>query len=303
MTAEVIFGTLADVSLREAWAHEAHRFTPWLATNLDRLSQAIGLPLELTGTEITVGKFSADILARNPADNTNVLIENQLEVSDHTHLGQIMTYLAGLSAQTMVWIAPSFREEHLSAIRWLNEHTVEPFTFFAVRLRVVRIENSPFAPLFEVIERPNNWDRQLAAVKRESAGELTELGKFRLDFWSLFSEIYPGGQKAGGASSQWMVLPGTDARLVLYIAQKSVGVFVRTPAGGDVSALHQELNAVEDALSAAVGVPMGEGSTIFGSELRIDMQNRDLWPGACKWLHETSNRYVIGFQQVLGEPE
>lgn len=113
-TPEIEFGTLADAPLREAWAHEAHAFTPWLAANLDRLSATIGIPLELTGTEMRVGTFSADILARNPMDDSVVLIENQLEGSDHTHLGQIMTYLAGLETHTMVWVAPSFREEHLS---------------------------------------------------------------------------------------------------------------------------------------------------------------------------------------------
>ena len=106
---EVIFGRLTDLLPREAWKHEAIAFTPWLAENIDQLSEVIGVPLELTGTEMAVESFSADILARNTEDGTIVLIENQLEVTDHTHLGQIMTYLAGLEAQTVIWIAPRFR--------------------------------------------------------------------------------------------------------------------------------------------------------------------------------------------------
>lgn len=94
-----VFATLADVSLRDAWAHEAHRFTHWLAANLDRLSGVIGIPLELTGTEIRVGTFNADLLARNATDDSVVLIDNQLEGSDYTHLGQIMTYLAGVTGE------------------------------------------------------------------------------------------------------------------------------------------------------------------------------------------------------------
>ena len=89
-------GTLKNVNLREAWSHEAQDFTPWLADNLDRLSAAIGIPLELEGQEVSVDSFSADILARNPQNDSRVLIENQLEQTDHTHLGQILTYLAGL---------------------------------------------------------------------------------------------------------------------------------------------------------------------------------------------------------------
>ena len=104
------FAKLTEVNLREAWPNEARDFTPWLADNLDRLSQAIGIPMELAGAEVSVEQFSADILARNPADNSLVLIENQLENTDHTHLGQILTYLAGLEAQTVIWIARSFQE-------------------------------------------------------------------------------------------------------------------------------------------------------------------------------------------------
>jgi adenine-specific DNA-methyltransferase len=174
------FATLDDVPLQEAWGHEAHDFTPWLAENLGRLSEAIGIPLELTDTEVAVESFSADILARNPQDDSVVLIENQFKPSDHGHLGQIMTYLAGLSAHTIIWIAPYFREPHLSAIRWLNEHTEEPFAFFAVKLRVVRIENSPLVPLFEVIERPNHWDRQVQETARQA--DVPIHGDIRLGF-------------------------------------------------------------------------------------------------------------------------
>ncbi len=112
------FGELIDVDLREAWPHEANDFTPWLAENLHRLSQAIGVDLELEDTEVSVEGFSADILARIPSDGSMVVIENQLENTNHTHLGQVLTYLAGLEAQTVIWIAREFQGPHLSAIRW-----------------------------------------------------------------------------------------------------------------------------------------------------------------------------------------
>ena len=111
------FADLNEIDLRAAWPDEARDFTPWLSQNLDRLSRAIGIPMELEGTEVPVEQFSADILARNPADNSLILIENQLQSTDHTHLGQILTYLAGLEAQTVIWIAQDFREPHLSAVR------------------------------------------------------------------------------------------------------------------------------------------------------------------------------------------
>ena len=103
-------GTLEEVYIREAWNHEARSFTPWLAEHLDILGKEIGIPLELEGREVAVASFSADILARNPQNDSLILIENQLETTDHGHLGQIMTYLAGLEAHTVIWIAAAFRE-------------------------------------------------------------------------------------------------------------------------------------------------------------------------------------------------
>ena len=140
-------GTLKNVNLREAWSHEAQDFTPWLADNLDRLSAAIGIPLELEGQEVSVDSFSADILARNPQNDSRVLIENQLEQTDHTHLGQILTYLAGLEAQVVIWVASSFRDPHISAVQWLNDDTVAPFAFFAVQVKAVQIGNQNIGTL------------------------------------------------------------------------------------------------------------------------------------------------------------
>src|SRR6056297_1372475 len=182
---DIQFDRLVDLPLREAWSNEAQEFTPWLAQNIDHLSDVIGITLEITGTEVAVETFSADILARNPMDDSIVLIENQLEVTDHTHLGQIMTYLAGLEAQTVIWIAPAFREPHLSAIRWLNEHTADGFSFFAVKARVVRIGDSPFAPIFEVVEKPNDWDRQITRKSREVIRD-GNIGDQRQAFWQAY---------------------------------------------------------------------------------------------------------------------
>lgn len=301
MSEEIVFGTLDDVPLRSAWAHEAHRFTPWLAENIDRIASAIGVPLELTGTEMRVGTFSADILARNTADDSVVLIENQLEGSDHTHLGQIMTYLAGLETHTMVWIAPSFREEHLSAIRWLNEHTVDPFAFFAVRLRVVRIGDSPFAPLFEVVERPNNWDRQVAEQKRAVEGSRTELGQHRFEFWSHFCERHPEFGAPDAASSHWAELPGTDAVVVQYVARNSVGVFVRPRRGNSMEVLGQELAEHLGALSDELGAAPGGQTSFLSQNLSSNPRDKSEWPRLADWLAERTHAYQVAFAHLAGE--
>lgn len=117
------FTRLSDAPLRDAWPDEARDFTPWLFNNLDFLSDALGMELEATDTEVAVDSFSADIIAKDSRTGDRVLIENQLEASDHRHLGQILTYLAGIEAKSIVWVAREFQEAHRSAIRWLNEHT------------------------------------------------------------------------------------------------------------------------------------------------------------------------------------
>jgi hypothetical protein len=304
VTAPVAFGTLENVSVRSAWAHEARSFTPWLAQNMDTLSTAIGIPLELTGTEVAVESFSADILARNPEDGSIVLIENQLEVGDHTHLGQIMTYLAGLNAHVVIWVAPEFRDPHLSAIRWLNEHTVEPYAFFAVRVRVVRIGDSPYAPLFDVLERPNDWDRSLQEVSREARAP-TELGALRREFWSRLLERHPEEAEHGratAASSRWRKI-GPDGMVVgQYVAEDAVGVFIRGGRGVPPETILARLEPVKTALQAKLSAPIAIGPYGFIAEKKIpaDARERSAWDRLVDWLHAEADNYEAALRETLG---
>ena len=189
---DVELGELKDVPIRDVWDHEAYDFTPWLAENLHRLAATLGVELELMGTEVMVGPYRADIVCRVPTDGTTVLIENQLEHADLQHLGQVLAYLAGLEAKIVVWIARDFGAAHLSALRWLNEHTPDRFSFFAVKVRAVKIGDSLSAPVFEVTERPNDWDRQVRATN----DSLSKLGAFRRDFWAHLVDAPAGCTRA-----------------------------------------------------------------------------------------------------------
>jgi hypothetical protein len=151
---EVVFGRLEPVDPRQAWPDEARNFTPWLADNLDLLSEQLGLALELREKEHPVGRYSLDILAEDVGGRI-VIIENQLAPSDHTHLGQLLTYCAGTDARVVVWVAPTFTDEHVAALEWLNSNTNADVGFFAVSLEVLRIGDSPWAPHFTVVTRPN----------------------------------------------------------------------------------------------------------------------------------------------------
>ena len=298
------FAELKDVELRAVWEHEAHDFTPWLALaeNLERLSQALGIhpALEPVGSEVQVDQFKADIVARNPADGSRVLIENQLEDSDHPHLGQILTYLAGVEAQTVVWIARDFSEAHRSAVRWLNDHTVAPFAFFAVRVRVVQIADSPQALLFEVLEHPSAWDRHVRATVDPPRSELTE---FRREFWASYAEQYPDdGVSAGwAASSFWVWIEAARLNLAPYVERSGIGICVRGERGEPAEAVHERLLPWERNLRDRLGVKIG-GNTTWGTTAYSfysgDTRNRDNWPAIANWLHTRITEY----RQILEAP-
>lgn len=282
---DVEFGKLTDASLRKAWKHEAHDFTPWLAENLERLSEAIGVPLELESTEARVGEFAGDILATDP-DGQSVLIENQLQWSDHTHLGQIMTYLAGLDARVVVWIAKGFREPHLSAIQWLNRHTEDEFAFFAVKLRVVRIADSPLAPIFEVIAKPNNWERQVRNVREGSKSE--NVKKYR-EFWTHYAQRHPrDGVRGNHGSANFWIRRQKDApaiSLAFSYASGHVGIFF-TPRGLSREEKKAWLGDRQQVISETLGSKLSYWKS-------FDTRNRDNWDAMCDWLHEKLALYLV----------
>ena len=295
------FGELQDVDLREAWPREDTDFTPWLAENLERLAAATGLSLELEGREVSVEGFSADILARVPSDGSRVLIENQLENTDHSHLGQILTYLAGLEAQTVIWIAKDFREPHLSAIRWLNEHTTDTFAFLAVRVRVVRIggESSLMAPLFEVVERPNQWNRQVHAAEESSGNSRqSELNKFRNDFWRSYVQSYPKDIALRPGHVHSNVFHRIEGMTISqWIGQNGVGIYMRAQDSGYSEKQTQDVEMHVEALRKEFGVEIDSSATHPGLILASDTTDRDNWPRMIDWLHER----LVGFRRVITE--
>ena len=152
------------VDLRQAWPNEAQDFTPWLAENIADLGEALGMDLELQQTEAPVGSYSLDILATDLNQNRPVIIENQLESTDHRHLGQLLTYAAGYDANVIVWLTREFRDEHRQALDWLNQRTDENTQFFGVVVELWRIAGSPPAPHFNLVATPNHWREKTATI-------------------------------------------------------------------------------------------------------------------------------------------
>ncbi len=181
-------GRIEKVELRNFWKKEDRDFTPWLAQeeNIQLLSETIGIELEVQSQEEGVGPFRADILCMDTANNHFVLIENQLEKTDHTHLGQLMTYAAGLDAVSIIWIAQKFTEEHRAALDWLNRITDSTFNFFGIEIELFKIGDSAMAPMFNLVSKPNDWSK---SVKKSAAAQnLTDTKLLQQEYFQALKE-------------------------------------------------------------------------------------------------------------------
>lgn len=177
---------LKKVNLRSVWAHEAHDFTKWLAEeeNLNILSDEIGIDITLLQTEANVGNFNVDILAEEDVTKNKIIIENQLEITNHDHLGKLITYAAGYDAKAIIWIVKDVRDEHKQAIEWLNKVTDDQTGFFLIRIELWQIEDSTPAPKFEVIISPNEWAKTIKTTSTNK--NLTDTKVQQLEFWNKF---------------------------------------------------------------------------------------------------------------------
>ena len=179
-------GKLKEIKdLRNIWPHEALDFTPWLAEedNLALLANAVGLEITINETESSVGDFNVDIYATETGTDRKIIIENQLEDTNHDHLGKLITYASGKSADIVIWVVKRAREEHQSAIEWLNNHTDENIAFFLVEIKLYQIGSSDIAVKFEVVEKPNDWTKQ---IKRNTSNSPTLQARY--DYWVAFND-------------------------------------------------------------------------------------------------------------------
>ena len=181
---------IEKVDLRDIWEHEAHDFTPWLSENLDRLSEELGLDLELQAQEAPVGGYSLDILAHDLGSNRPVTIENQLDGTDHDHLGKLLTYASGYDANVVVWIAREFRDEHRQALDWLNQRTDENTEFFGVIVELWKIDNSRPAVNFNLVATPNEWRKGNLGGKSQRGIATSERSeRYRIFFQGLIDTM------------------------------------------------------------------------------------------------------------------
>ena len=179
---------LQEVDIRKLWKHEQYDFSAWLAEdeNIELLNEKLGLTLVDINTEAYVGAYRCDIVAVDETTGIKVIIENQLENSNHDHLGKIITYASGLDAKVIVWIVKEARDEHRSAIEWLNNNTVQDINFFLIELHAYQIGDSDYAPMFQIVEQPNDFIKESKSQK--STDTLNKSQSERLEFWTQFND-------------------------------------------------------------------------------------------------------------------
>ena len=182
-------GKLEEVDIRELWKHEQYDFSEWLSKkeNIENLNDILGLTLVDISKETYVGAYRCDLFAKDETTGIKVIIENQLEMSNHDHLGKIITYASGLDAKVVVWIVKEAREEHRSAIEWLNNNTNSNINFFLIEIHAYKIGNSDNAPMFQVIEQPNDFIKNNKSIN--SSDTMNKSQSQRVEFWNQFNNV------------------------------------------------------------------------------------------------------------------
>jgi hypothetical protein len=296
-------GRVKFLPVRDVWENEATSFTPWLLENEDVLGDVLGIEVSLAQNEHKVGDFSLDLLGTNITADTPLIVENQLAKTDHSHLGQLLTYAGGLQPGTIVWIASEFRDEHRAALDWLNEVTDEDTHFFGVVVKAIQIGDSPPAPWLELVVKPNSWSELTKRATQSVANSETTDRYSR--FWDSF--LKSQGHKHPVFASKKAV-PRHFLTLKTGIGGVWVGLNVqRKQIYGDLFFYEnaeknlerfEHLLAHKDEVEAAFGHPLSwqeledsKGTRIgyYGEGSLLDEEN---WDAYQEWLADTALRFL-----------
>ena len=303
-----MLATLKKIDLRKAWKHEATDFTNWLAKeeNLAILSEEIGIDIKLVQTEASVDKYNVDILAEDEGSGRKIIIENQLEVTDHDHLGKLITYASGYDAEIIIWIIKDVKDAHKQAVDWLNEHTDEKLNFFIIRMELWQIGDSPYAPKFYIVSQPNDWAK--AIKKAVSQSSLTDTKVMQLEFWNNFK----GYAQNKGTSlrmrktypQHWFDLSFgcSDARIVLTINTQT-NLLACEIYISDSKELYNKLFENKDKIEKELGEKLEWMELLFKKASRIklsregDVNDSENWPNYFDWFKTQAEK----FQKVFGK--
>ncbi len=296
--------------LRTVWPNEALDFTRWLSKddNINLLADAIGLDITVSEAESSVGDFRVDIFASETSTDRKIIIENQLEDTDHDHLGKLITYASGKSADVIIWVVKHAREEHKAAIEWLNNHTDDKIGFFLCEIKMYRIDNSKPAVKFEVIEKPNDWTKVIR--KSEFANETQ---RQRYDYWKAFNDyafqntqFIENFNRRKPSTESWMNFSIGSSAYYITVSQilKRNELIVELYINKNKE-LFQFLFQNKDAIETEIGfcldwreLPEKKASRIMVKK-RADLANRNKWNEQFEWIMDVMIRMKKVFKKYL----
>ena len=301
---------LNKVELRKVWMHEAHDFTKWLAEpeNLELLSDEIGIGIELVQVEANVGRYNVDILAQEENTSKKIIIENQLETTNHSHLGQLITYAAGLEAEYIIWLVCEAREEHQQAVDWLNEHTDDKLNFFLIVVELWQIGGSDAAVKFSVVSRPNDWKKTV--METGADGEQTETRTLQIEFWQKLrefaSQTFPELKLRKPRARHWtdISIGRSDCHVVLtvYLGEDKVGCELYIGNSKELfGQFYQKKGEIEKSLGLEGKLDWQELPERKASRIRafapFDLADEKNWETAFQWLGKTA----IAFKKTFSK--
>lgn len=304
-------GKLEEIKdLRKIWPHEALDFTPWIARdeNITLLADAVGLDITVDETESSVGDFNVDIFATETGTDRKIIIENQLEETDHDHLGKLITYASGKSADIIIWVVKHAREEHKAAIEWLNNHTDDKIGFFLCEIKLYRIGNSEPAVKFDVVEKPNDWTKEM---KKNDAATRTQ--QQRLEYWIAFQDyafkntlFAKSFKKRKPSKDHWMTFSIGSSACDITISQiqkrneLDVDLYIREDKD-----LFHSLFQNRESIEADAGLtfdwrelPERKASRIV-LEKKVDLNDKSQWNTQFDWLMDSMLQIKKTFAKYL----
>jgi hypothetical protein len=300
-------------NLRSVWKHEASHFTQWLAEedNLTLLGEELGIEeITLLETEASVGQFKVDMLCQETRTERTIIIENQLEVTDHNHLGKLITYAAGYNAEYIIWIVQDVREEHIKAIEWLNDCTLENIHFFLVKIELWQIGDSPLAPKFEVIRKPNEWSKTLRKAQ-QNATDSSDLELLRYNLWEAFNlfcqdKNTPYKPQAPKPKHWHVVSIGqSKAYLSLTAVQKAENRLSCELWIPNDKELYDFLKTEESTIEAELQEKLswerldGKKACRIALYIEIDWKSEEHWQETFTWLEEKASKFHKVFPQYI----
>ena len=316
--AKIEIGTLEQVPVRNVWPKEAGDFTPWLAENVELMSEALGMELELEGQEVSVGGYSADLVFKDRTSGALVVVENMYGSTDHDHLGKLITYAAGLDASYAVLLTETFRAEHRSALNWLNTISTEGCGFFGLSLEVWRIGDSIAAPRLRVDVHPDGRSKSVRAANDREDSERDQLHR---RFWAEVQQRYredttDWARRRKPSKKRWMIFKqrqGVEFNVSFFKPDDRwrlrVEAYVDTKDAESTAKMYSALKSRSDEIEEAFGEPLEWSALEEKRASRVTchfpkpmaIEEEDLWPEAQEWIVPTLGRLRAAIDPVLDD--